>query len=137
MNLMFLVFSIVIVLGIALLIHCFAECVKITNFTNNILIGQYYKLPNTAYKDNPWLASYKVYAITDIQKNDDGKTWVQFRNYEMTRDKVLEMSPDVNYVSAEGLYKMGFKLDPNEEHYIYLINNFIEYNSLRINVDKL
>jgi hypothetical protein len=137
MNLMFLVFSIVIVLGIALLIQCIAECVKITNFTNNLLIGQYYKLPNTVYKCNPWLVSYKVYAITDIRKNDDGKTWVQFRNYEMTRDKVLEMSPDVNYVSAEGLYKMGFKLDPNEEHYIYLINNFIEYNSLRINADKL
>ena len=136
MNLMFLVFSIVIVIGIALLIQCIAECVKITNFTNNLLIGQYYKLPNTAYKDNPWLVSYKVYAITDIQKNDDGKTWVQFRNYEMTRDKVLEMSPDVDYASAETLYKMGFKLDPNEEHYICLINNFIEYNNLRINADK-
>jgi hypothetical protein len=136
MNLMFLVFSIVIVLGIALLIQCIAECVKITNFTNNLLIGQYYKLPNTVYKCNPWLVSYKVYAITDIRKNDDGKTWVQFRNYEMTRDKVLEMSPDVNYASAEALYKMGFKLDPNEDHYIDLINNFIDYNNLRINADK-
>lgn len=136
MNLMFLVFSIVIVFGIALLIQCIAECVKITNFTNNLLIGQYYKLPNTVYKCNPWLVSYKVYAITDIRKNDDGKTWVQFRNYEMTRDKVLEMSPDVNYASAEALYKMGFKLDPNEEHYICLINNFIDYNNLRINADK-
>lgn len=136
MNLFGLVFSIVIVIGIALVVQFVVESVKITNFTNNLLIGQYYKLPNTAYKDNPWLVSYKVYAITDIQKNDDGKTWVQFRNYEMTRDKVLEMSPDVNYVSAEGLYKMGFKLDPNEEHYIYLINNFIEYNNLRINADK-
>ena len=136
MNLFGLVFSIVIVIGIALVVQFVVESVKITNFTNNLLIGQYYKLPNTAYKDNPWLVSYKVYAITDIQKNDDGKTWVQFRNYEMTRDKVLEMSPDVNYVSAEGLYKMGFKLDPNEEHYIYLINNFIEYNGLRINADK-
>lgn len=126
MNLMFLVFSIVIVLGIALLIQCIAECVKITNFTNNLLIGQYYKLPNTVNKYNPWLVSYKVYAITDVQKNDDGKTWVQFRNYEMTRDKVLEMSPDVDYASAETLYKLGFKLDPNEEHYIDLINNFID-----------
>ena len=128
MNLMFLVFSIVIVFGISLFVQFVVESVKITNFTNNILIGQYYKLPNCAYKDNPWLASYKVYAITDVQKNDDGKIWVQFRNYEMTREKVLEMSPDVNYVSAKGLYKMGFKLDPNEEHYIYLINNFIENN---------
>lgn len=136
MNLMFLVFSIVIVLGIALLIQCIAECVKITNFTNNLLIGQYYKLPNTVYKCNPWLVSYKVYAITDIRKNDDGKTWVQFRNYEMTRDKVLEMSPDVDYASAETLYKLGFKLDPNEDHYIDLINNFIDYNNLRINADK-
>ena len=136
MNLMGLVFSIVIVLGIALVVQLVVESVKITNFTENIRIGQFYKLPNTPYKDNPWLASYKVYVITDIQKNDDGKTWVQFRNYEMTREKVLEMSPDVNYVSAEGLYKMGFKLDPNEEHYIYLINNFIEYNGLRINADK-
>ena len=136
MNLFGLVFSIVIVIGIALVVQFVVESVKITNFTNNLLIGQYYKLPNTAYKDNPWLVSYKVYAITDIQKNDDGKTWVQFRNYEMTRDKVLEMSPDVNYVSAEGLYKMGFKLDPNEEHYICLINKFIEHNNLRINADK-
>ena len=136
MNLFGLVFSIVIVIGIALVVQFVVEIVKITNFTNNLLIGQYYKLPNTAYKDNPWLVSYKVYAITDIQKNDDGKTWVQFRNYEMTRDKVLEMSPDVNYVSAEGLYKMGFKLDPNEEHYICLINKFIEHNNLRINADK-
>lgn len=126
MNLMVLVFSIVIVIGIALLGQCVVECVKIKKFSNNILIGQYYKLPNHAYRDNPWLASYKVYAITDVQKNDNGETWVQFRNYEMTRDKVLEMSPDVNYVSAEGLYKMGFKLDPNEEHYINLINSFIE-----------
>jgi hypothetical protein len=54
----------------------------------------------------------------------------------MTRDKVLEMSSDVNYASAETLYKMGFKLDPNEEHYIDLINNFIDYNNLRINADK-
>ena len=136
MNLFGLVFSIVIVLGIALVVQFVVESVKITNFTNNILIGQFYKLPNCAYKDNPWLVSYKVYAITDIQKNDNGQTWVQFRNYEMTRDKVLEMSPDVNYVSAEGLYKMGFKLDPNEEHYICLINKFIEHNNLRINADK-
>ena len=133
---MFLVFSIVIVLAIALFWQLVAESIKITNFTENIRIGQFYKLPNCAYKDNPWLVSYKVYVITDIQKNDNGKTWVQFRNYEMTCDKVLEMSPDVNYVSAEGLYKMGFKLDPNEEHYIFLINNFIEYNNLRINADK-
>lgn len=129
MNLMGLVFSIVIILGIVLFVQFVVESVKITNFTNNILIGQFYKLPNIAYKDNPWLVSYKVYAITDIQKNDNGKTWVQFRNYEMTRDRVLEMSPDVNYISVKGLYKMGFKLDNNEEHYIYLINNFIEeYN---------
>ena len=133
---MFLVFSIVIVLAIALFWQLIAESIKIKEFTDNILIGQFYKLPNCVYKDNPWLVSYKVYAITDIQKNDNGKTWVQFRNYEMTRGKVLEMSPDVNYVSAEGLYKMGFKLDPNEEHYICLINKFIEHNNLRINADK-
>lgn len=133
---MFLVFSIVIVFGIALFWQLVAEGIKIKEFTNNILIGQYYKMPNTVNKYNPWLVSYKVYAITDIQKNDDGKTWVQFRNYEMTRDKVLEMSPNVDYASAETLYKLGFKLDPNEEHYINLINNFIEYSNLRINTDK-
>ena len=126
MDLMFLVFSIVIFIGIALVVQFVVESVKITNFTNNILIGQFYKLPNLAYRDNPWLTSYKVYAITDVQKNDNGETWLQFRNYEMTREKVMEMSPDVNYVSAKGLYKMGFRLDPNEEHYINLINNFIE-----------
>ena len=137
MNLMFLVFSIIIVFGIALFWQLVAEGIKIKEFTNNILIGQYYKMPNIVNKYNPWLVSYKVYAITDIRKNDDGKTWVQFRNYEMTRDKVLEMSPNLDYASAETLYKLGFKLDPNEEHYIDLINNFIDYNNLRINADKL
>ena len=67
MNLFGLVFSIVIVIGIALVVQFVVESVKITNFTNNILIGQYYKLANCVYKDNPWLASYKVYAITDIK----------------------------------------------------------------------
>jgi hypothetical protein len=126
MNLMFIVFLIVIFLAISGFWAFVAEYIKIKKFTNNIIIGQYYKLSNHAYKDNPWLASYKVYAIIDVRKNDNGETWVQFRNYEMTHDRVLEKSSDVNYVSAEGLYKMGFKLDNDKEHYISLIKNFSE-----------
>lgn len=123
------IFCVIGVVLISYLCQLIVETIAEKRFCNSIVAGQYYIKPLVcSERNNPWLSKYTIYSIVDVRVNDNNQIWIQFKQYECTKDKVFSIASEVDYMSAFAFYNMKFKkiASEDEQHIADMIVEYID-----------